>query len=262
MISGNEGQEEKKDKESVNPISYINSIITNLAYQKQQAKDLISQEKYIEAEKIFATALAEYDARVNDLKKIKYDMLFPCSHELDNVDELDATSQKYTEASGILLQSLRELVAQRKENTPIAKAQEHLLILEQERQLTLEEAEKQAQNVEQLTSKAEETSRQAAEAQAVFENLKTGNHEKKVDDSSDKTLNMQILGGFITALGVAAVAIAFAALNAAGLAMPGVLLAGFGVGVTLLGASIFSSKAKNIDDYTRNVYGYIGMAPA
>lgn len=56
----------------------------------------------------------------------------------------------------------------------------------------------------------------------------------------DTNISMQILGGFIAALGVAAIAIAFTILNAAMLGIPGVALAVSGVVMTLIGYGVFS----------------------
>ena len=55
----------------------------------------------------------------------------------------------------------------------------------------------------------------------------------------DTNISMQILGGFIATLGVAAIAIAFTILNAATLGIPGVALAVSGVVMTLMGYGIF-----------------------
>jgi hypothetical protein len=52
---------------------------------------------------------------------------------------------------------------------------------------------------------------------------------------SNYSLNMQILSGFIAALGVAAVAAAFVALNAAALSIPGVVVAAIGLTAATLG---------------------------
>lgn len=67
------------------------------------------------------------------------------------------------------------------------------------------------------------------------------------NEVEESITNMQILGGFIAALGVAAVAIAFVALNAGGFAMPGVVLAGFGCGSTYVGYSIFSGYDEEVN---------------
>lgn len=53
--------------------------------------------------------------------------------------------------------------------------------------------------------------------------------------------SMQILGGFIAALGVAAIATAFVALNAATLGIAGLVVAGFGVAALLGGVGLFAA---------------------
>jgi hypothetical protein len=53
--------------------------------------------------------------------------------------------------------------------------------------------------------------------------------------TSNSSLSMQILSGFIAALGVAAVAAAFVALNAAALSIPGVVVAAIGLTASTLG---------------------------
>lgn len=119
-----------------------------------------------------------------------------------------------------------------------------------------------------LTSTAAHTEKAAAEAKRADEIAKQAAQEAKekyekllgITKEEPANIDMQILGGFIAALGVTAVAIAFVALNAAGLTMPGLVLAGFGVGATLLGCSIFSSTAQDIDEYTNNAYAAFGMA--
>ncbi|KTC86101.1 MULTISPECIES: hypothetical protein [Legionella] len=57
-------------------------------------------------------------------------------------------------------------------------------------------------------------------------------------------ISMQILGGFIAALGVAAVAIAFTALNAATLGIPGLVVAGLGAAAILGGVGLFAFGSK------------------
>ncbi|BCA95881.1 hypothetical protein TUM19329_22420 [Legionella antarctica] len=54
---------------------------------------------------------------------------------------------------------------------------------------------------------------------------------------------MQILGGFITALGASAVAIAFIALNAGTFGIAGLVLAGVGIAATLAGVGLFARSS-------------------
>jgi hypothetical protein len=56
-------------------------------------------------------------------------------------------------------------------------------------------------------------------------------------------LNMQILSGFIAVLGVAAIAIAFTALNAATFGIAGLVLAGIGSAATLAGVGLFARES-------------------
>lgn len=60
--------------------------------------------------------------------------------------------------------------------------------------------------------------------------------------SSTGTIGMMVLGGFIAAVGAAAVAIAFTVLNAATLGIPGLVLAGAGIAAALIGCGIFVSN--------------------
>jgi hypothetical protein len=53
-------------------------------------------------------------------------------------------------------------------------------------------------------------------------------------------IGMQILGGFITVVGVAAVAIAFAALNAATFGIAGLVVAGLGIAALITGVGLFA----------------------
>ncbi|MGC1181555.1 hypothetical protein [Legionella sp.] len=59
--------------------------------------------------------------------------------------------------------------------------------------------------------------------------------------TSFSNINMQVLGGFIAALGMAAVAIAFVALNAATLGLTGLIVAGIGAVATLGGIGLFAA---------------------
>ncbi len=52
---------------------------------------------------------------------------------------------------------------------------------------------------------------------------------------------MQIFGGFIAALGAAAVAVAFVALNAATFGLAGLITAGLGVAALLTGVGLFAA---------------------
>jgi len=56
---------------------------------------------------------------------------------------------------------------------------------------------------------------------------------------------LKVLGGFMMALGVAAVVVAFAALNAATFATAGLIVAGAGVAVALAGVGLFAYGFKN-----------------
>lgn len=68
--------------------------------------------------------------------------------------------------------------------------------------------------------------------------------------SAFSNLNMQILGGFIAVLGVAAVAVAFTALNAATLGIGGLVLAGIGIAATLAGVGLFAVGSLKKGEHT------------
>lgn len=60
------------------------------------------------------------------------------------------------------------------------------------------------------------------------------------------TISMQVLAGFIAVLGITAVVVAFAALNAASCGMPGILVAAVGVGATLAGIGLFKHASDKV----------------
>ncbi len=64
-------------------------------------------------------------------------------------------------------------------------------------------------------------------------------------NASSLSLSMHIISGFITAIGIAAVAVAFTVLNAASLGIGGIVLAGIGVAAILGGVGLFASSFKN-----------------
>ncbi|HBD7476101.1 TPA: hypothetical protein KKX77_002628 [Legionella pneumophila] len=84
---------------------------------------------------------------------------------------------------------------------------------------------------------------------------------KKGHASSMSNISMMVLGGFIAAAGIAAVAIAFTVLNAATFGITGLLVAGIGSGAVLAGVGLFASGAyknmsKNSDislDHSQNM---------
>ncbi len=83
---------------------------------------------------------------------------------------------------------------------------------------------------------------------------------EETPSSSTANISMMVLGGFIAAMGVAAVAIAFTLLNAATFGIPGLVVAGIGVAAVLSGIGLFASGvyknrptiAENSFDYPRN----------
>ena len=69
-------------------------------------------------------------------------------------------------------------------------------------------------------------------------------------NSSSLSFSMHLICGFITALGVAAVAVAFTVLNAATLGTGGMVLAGIGVATILGGVGLFASSFKKNEQPT------------
>ncbi|CEG56465.1 hypothetical protein [Legionella fallonii] len=63
-------------------------------------------------------------------------------------------------------------------------------------------------------------------------------------NSSPYTFNMHLLSGFITALGIAAVAVAFTVLNATTFGISGLVVAGIGIAAILGGVGLFASTFK------------------
>ncbi|MBA3536333.1 MAG: hypothetical protein H0T84_06975, partial [Tatlockia sp.] len=60
---------------------------------------------------------------------------------------------------------------------------------------------------------------------------------------SAMNINMMVLGGFIAAAGIVAVAVAFTVLNATTFGVPGLVVAGIGVAVALSGIGLFATGA-------------------
>lgn len=69
--------------------------------------------------------------------------------------------------------------------------------------------------------------------------------ETNASSMSNISISMMVLGGFIAAAGIAAVAIAFTLLNAATLGIPGLVLAVAGVAASLAGAGLFATGYKD-----------------
>lgn len=63
-----------------------------------------------------------------------------------------------------------------------------------------------------------------------------------IGNERDSYISMQILNGFIAVLGVAAVAVAFTALNAASMGIPGLVVATAGVASILTGIGLFAAN--------------------
>lgn len=68
-------------------------------------------------------------------------------------------------------------------------------------------------------------------------------HTEKTPSSSLTNISMMVLGGFIAAAGIAAVAIAFTLLNAATFGVSGLILASVGVATILSGVGLFATAA-------------------
>lgn len=68
----------------------------------------------------------------------------------------------------------------------------------------------------------------------------SGSAHSEPDSSSKMNISMMVLGGFIAALGIAAVAVAFTVLNAATLGVPGLVVAGIGMAAVLSGIGLFA----------------------
>ncbi len=70
------------------------------------------------------------------------------------------------------------------------------------------------------------------------------NITSKIIRQKEEQISMRILSGFITALGLAAVAIAFLVLNAATFGIPGIVVAGIGIGLALGGIGLFATTTR------------------
>lgn len=82
------------------------------------------------------------------------------------------------------------------------------------------------------------------DAKATEEMLQRNlNSPKESNSSSVGDISMMVLGGFIAAAGIAAVAIAFTLLNAATFGIAGLITAGVGVAATLAGVGLFAGGA-------------------
>ncbi len=64
---------------------------------------------------------------------------------------------------------------------------------------------------------------------------------------------MMVLGGFIAAAGIAAVAIAFTVLNAATFGISGLVVTGIGVAAALSGAGLFTMGAYKYKNTTSDI---------
>lgn len=85
---------------------------------------------------------------------------------------------------------------------------------------------------------------------------------KTQSNPSFSNLSMQVLGGFMAALGVAAVACAFVVLNAATMGMTGLIIAGAGFASSLAGVGLFSyaSLRNNASKSNEMVEAYTAQA--
>ncbi len=70
------------------------------------------------------------------------------------------------------------------------------------------------------------------------------NITSKIIRQKEDQISMRILSGFITALGLAAVAIAFLVLNAATFGILGIVVAGIGIGLALGGIGLFATTTR------------------
>lgn len=246
-------EEQPPKKDTTNPIEHIQSIIHHVEQQIVEGQTFLEQKNYLEAQKKFDNALNHYEVRRKDLTLLQLTL---------TPSVLDLSRDDYQNQQGNYLEKLNTLI-------------ETVKKLKQDRDANASQAEKQAKEIKrQIDIKLAEEHKSELEEQLnqIIQNIHalnsastdTGNmiDEENSENSVESALNMSILAGFITALGITAVAIAFATLNLAGLALPGVALAGFGLMTTVIGCSIFCSSAKNIDEYTDNIYNSLYTSTA
>lgn len=81
--------------------------------------------------------------------------------------------------------------------------------------------------------------------QAHIQSTREPDKEQEQEQEQNTILSLQILGGFIAALGAATVAVAFLVFNAAALAVTGITLACIGAGTTLVGYSLFAKGSQS-----------------
>ena len=87
----------------------------------------------------------------------------------------------------------------------------------------------------------------ALAANSSLTSLANQRDERLSFEEKSNAISMMLLGEFIAALGITAIAVAFAVLNAATFGAPGVALAWAGVAVTLSGVGLFSVGASEIE---------------
>lgn len=250
-------KESTQKDEDLDPIQYINTVIAHINAKIKEGDDCVVKGEHLQANTAFNNAVNHYKTRMHDLSQLQQKLFFPDMSKLDGVEE---TRNIYNTTSGELISLLAALEDKRKNNESAALAEEVTMEIGNKKfevQCEVEQLTGTLQNKKiELSELTEKFDKEYAEYRKISK--KTGSEFQPTtqDDSIETAFDMQVLGAFIAALGVTAVAIAFVALNAAGLAMPGVVLAGFGVGTALLGASIFSSTAKDINDYSDNICSY------
>ena len=244
-----------KPRENLDPIAYIKTVIEEIGTKIKEADEKISEKNYVEAEKVFEQASNYYENRMLSLSKLQQKLYFP---NMEDLKSSEKTRETYETASKNLVLCLAVLKVKRDKNAPIAEAQKFRNNSQAEKDSLAKTVHEMIDALEVERNALEILTKKLDGADEAY--VKVTNGGKTSDDLAQAIPNMQILGAFIAALGATAVAIAFVALGAAGLAMPGVVLAGFGVGTALIGSSIFSSPAKNMDEYISNMHDPFSMA--
>jgi|GEM_PF-1775340 len=243
----------KSSEQDENPVKYINEVIDHLENKRKEADIHIENNEYIEAKNTLDKAFEYYQARIQDLSNYKQTLFFPSSSK--KLEESKKDQELFTQISEKLISILSSLEERQVKNQPIAKAERAYKDLKKQQETASQELDNAKNNVTEQQEVLKKIREKLDEAQQAYSNVSNAEIADNAQNTpSEPVLDMQILGAFIGAIGVSAVAIAFVALNAAALTIPGVMLASFGVGAALFGGSIFSSNAKNIDEYTKDVY--------
>lgn len=208
-------------------VEYITQMISALEGYLNRAYQCAQNNEYSKAQTELDDAQRYYHTQIDSLASYKTDIL-----SLNTSSDAEITQAEVlkalTECENIKLK-LANVVKKIDAVSRVTTSAE----AKQKKAVTATQARALAEQAEQAE---QEETQEHEEAIKALDKLMTPEARK-----AEKTpLNMHILGGFVATLGITAVAIAFVALNAAGFAMPGVVLASVGMGIIYKGCCFFN----------------------